>query len=145
MALFGSDKDVPMGKQTTPSLPTQINMIGEGTVFEGTLRAQSDVRVSGRIIGKLQVDGKAIVAQEGSIEGELVATSADVAGTIDGDVHVSDRLVLKGSARLEGNIRTGRLVIEEGAVFHGECLMGDGPTRPAQNGVGARPDSGPDA
>lgn len=123
MALFGSDKNVSMSKQTQPTSPNQINMIGEGTVFEGTFQARSDVRISGRVVGKVQSDGKVIVAQEGVIEGEVVAASADVAGQIQGDVRITDRLVLKSSARVEGNIWTGRLVMEEGATFDGKCVM----------------------
>src|SRR5690606_26141905 len=94
-----------------------------GTVFEGTFQARSDVRISGRVVGKVQSDGKVIVAQEGVIEGEVVAASADVAGQIQGDVRITDRLVLKSSARVEGNIWTGRLVMEEGATFDGKCVM----------------------
>ena len=112
-----------MTRQGNQVLPGQINMIGEGTVLEGTLRAKGDVRVSGRIEGKLEVAGKAIVAQEGSIDGELVAESADIAGAVDGQVKVSERVVLKNTARVEGDILAGRLVVEEGAVFAGKCLM----------------------
>lgn len=142
MALFGSDKEQAMTRQANVSVSNQINMIGEGTVFEGTFRAQSDVRVSGRIIGKLHVEGKAIITQEGVVEGEIVATSADVAGTVHGDVHVTERLVLKGSARVEGQILTGRLVMEEGAAFNGKCQMDDGrtvrPERLEPNGTRAK-------
>lgn len=112
-----------MAKQVNASAPGQINMIGDGTVFEGTLRADSDIRISGRIVGKIQVGGKVIVAQEGSVEGELEATSADIAGSVQGDLNVAERLVLKSSARVDGNIRTLRLVVEEGAVFNGKCEM----------------------
>lgn len=122
--MFGNRNGDTMAKTTGASMPNQINMIGEGTVFEGTLRAQSDVRVSGRIDGQLHVQGKVIIAQEGVVEGELTATSADIAGTVQGEVTVEERLVLKGSARIEGNVRAARLVIEEGAVFDGACTMG---------------------
>jgi cytoskeletal protein CcmA (bactofilin family) len=127
MALFrkpSNRQKQSMARQANVPAPAQINMIGEGTVFEGTLRAKSDVRVSGRIIGKLIVEGKAILAQEGAVEGELTATSADVAGRIEGEIHVKERLLLKGSARIDGNVSTARLVIEEGAMFNGECKMG---------------------
>jgi len=107
------------------SLQDQINLVGEGTVFEGTLRAESDVRASGKIVGKLDVDGKAIVAESGVVDGEIVATNADVAGRVEGEVRVSERLVLKSTARVDGNIQTDRLVVEEGAVFTGECRMGE--------------------
>ena len=107
------------------SIQDQINLVGEGTVFEGTLRAESDVRASGKIVGKLNVDGKAIVAESGVVDGEIVATNADVAGRVEGEIHVSERLVLKSTARVDGNIETDRLVVEEGAVFTGECRMGE--------------------
>ncbi len=112
-----------MAKQGNPVAPGQINMIGEGTVLEGTLRASGDVRISGRIVGKLEVNGKAIVAQEGLIEGELLADNADIAGTIDGEIKVAERIILKNTARVEGDVIAGRLVVEEGAVFAGKCLM----------------------
>lgn len=113
-----------MTKQAHPANPNNINMVGEGAVFEGTLRTKSDVRVSGRIIGTLSVGERAIVAQEGAVEGELVARNADIAGSVQGELHVHERLVLRSTARVEGNVRTGRLVVEEGAVFNGECRMG---------------------
>lgn len=113
-----------MAQQGNRSIQDQINLVGDGTVFEGTIRAKSDVRASGRIVGKLEVEGKAIIAQSGAIEGEVIATNADIAGSVQGEVHVEELLVLKSTARVDGNIRTDRLVVEEGAVFTGECQMG---------------------
>lgn len=113
-----------MAKQSNAAAPNQINMIGEGTTFDGTLQAESDLRISGRVMGKIEVSGKVIVAQEGVIEGEIKAASLDVAGRVHGGIDVSERVVLKSSAEIEGDIRTGRLVIEEGAVFNGECRTG---------------------
>ncbi len=101
----------------------QINLVGEGTTFEGTLRAQSDVRASGRIVGTLEVNGRAIVAESGHVEGEVIATNADIAGEVKGEVHVAERLILKSAARIDGTIHTKRLVVEEGAVFTGQCIM----------------------
>lgn len=111
--------------QDNPSTPDQINLVGEGTVFEGTLRAESDVRANGRILGRLEVDGKAIVAKSGTVEGEIVATHADIAGHVQGEIRIEDQLVLKSTAHIDGDIATGRLVVEEGAVFTGACSMGE--------------------
>ena len=126
MAIFGTSKDSeqPMAKQVNTGTPSQVNIIAEGTLFEGTMQADSDVRVSGRIVGKLKVKGRAVVAPEGVIEGEVVATNATIAGTVKGDLIVTERLMLATSAHVEGSIKTGRLIVEEGAVFNGECQMG---------------------
>lgn len=102
----------------------QINLVGTGTVFEGTVRAESDVRTSGKIVGTLRVEGKAMISENGSVDGEVIATNADVAGRVQGEIEVEERLVLKSTARVDGNIHTDRLVVEEGAQFTGECHMG---------------------
>jgi cytoskeletal protein CcmA (bactofilin family) len=141
MALFGQDDD---GGSTTArsssgdALPDQINMVGEGTVFEGTLRAESNVRVSGHIKGKLDVEGRAIVTQEGVVEGELHATDADVAGSMQGEIHVAERLMLKSTARIDGTIEAGRIKVEEGALFAGECRIGDDVSETVQQQIEAK-------
>ncbi len=125
MALFGSEKKrKPMAKQKG-AIPQQINLVGEGTTFEGTLRAGSDIRASGRVIGRIEAKGKAIVAEAGMVEGEIIATNADIAGNVQGEIHVEEQLVLKSTARVDGTIETDRLVVEEGAIFTGECRMGE--------------------
>lgn len=137
MALFGNDKEQPttMSKQASGAPnPNQMNMLGPGTVFEGTLRADSDVRISGRIVGNLNVEGRAIVAPEGSVEGEIKALSADIGGSVHGELYIEEKLLLRTSARIEGTIKTGRLIVEEGAIFNGECQMGkDGKLRTKAN------------
>ena len=115
-----------MTKPGNGSVPQQVNMIGKGTVFEGTLRSDGDVSVSGQIIGKLHAEGRAVVTQEGIVEGEVTAAHADISGTLHGDLQVHERLVLRSTARVEGTVRTGRLIVEEGAIFNGECQMGQG-------------------
>ena len=127
MALFGNSKkddtSSSMANQTN-TVQDQVNLVGEGTVFEGTVRAESDVRASGRIIGTLEVEGKTMIAEEGMVEGEIIATNAEIAGQVQGEIRVEERLVLKSTAHVDGKIETDRLVVEEGAQFTGECEMG---------------------
>lgn len=126
MGIFSSKQssDGTMAKNKR-TMSDQINLVGEGTTFEGTLHAENDVRASGRIIGTMKVDGRAIVAESGGVEGEVIATNADIAGHVQGEIRVSERLVLKSTARIDGDIHTKRLVVEEGARFTGQCVMGD--------------------
>jgi cytoskeletal protein CcmA (bactofilin family) len=126
MALFGkNDNQASMSKQKAAAgiPPGQVNIIGQGTTIEGTLSARSDVRISGRLVGKLRVDGKTVITPEGMVEGEIESTQADLAGHIQGEVAIKEILVLKNTAVVEGNIRTAKLVIEDGAVFSGKCDM----------------------
>jgi len=122
MRLFGtSGTDTPAPASGAPA----INMISEGTLVEGTVRADGDVRVSGKISGKLLAKGKVILTREAIIHGDLHAGSADIAGTVDGDVTVEEKLILKGTGRVDGHMVCGRLVIEEGAAFNGTVQMGE--------------------
>lgn len=126
MGIFSSNEstDQTMAKNKR-TMSDQINLVGEGTTFEGTLRTENDVRASGRIVGTMHVDGRAIIAKSGGVEGEIIATNADIAGHVEGEIRVAERLVLKSTARIDGDIRTKQLVVEEGARFTGECMMGD--------------------
>ena len=114
-----------MATQGNRQNQAQFNIVGEGTVFEGTLRAESNVNVSGRVVGKLIVNGRAVISQSGRVEGELRATNAAVGGTIEGEIFVEERLELESTAHIDGSIQTDRLIVEEGAVFTGSCKMGD--------------------
>ncbi len=136
MALFNNDsKDSGMAKQRSGGAsapPGQVNIIGQGTVIEGGLQAKSDVRVAGEVRGNVDVEGKTVVTPEGFVNGEVRSTHADIAGRVEGEVVVTDRLVLKGTAQINGNIHTKKLVIEEGARFSGTCDMsGALPSKPA--------------
>ena len=113
-----------MAKPQFATDPASVNFIGDGSEVEGTLRSFSDVRVNGLILGELRVEGKVIIAEKGVVDGTLIATNADIAGTVTGEIHIAERLMLKPTARIEGIVRTGRLVVEEGATFDGQCDMG---------------------
>jgi len=126
MGFLGSaqtdDTSSSMTDQTN-TIQAQVTLIGEGTVFEGTLQVEDDFRAHGRIIGTLEVEGKAMIAEQGEVEGDIISTNAEIGGRVEGEVHVEERLVLKSTAQVDGTIETHRLVIEEGAQFTGECEM----------------------
>ena len=102
----------------------QHNIIGKGTVLEGTIRSSGNVHVSGTVTGRLEVDGRTVVMPGGVVEGEIVSSSAEIGGRVKGEVRVRDRLVLKTTAVVEGDLNTQKLVIEEGASLTGRCDMG---------------------
>jgi len=138
MAFFNSEAPRPGGSATP-----QATLLAEGAHLEGTLEAAQDVRVAGRVVGRVRAGGRIIVAGGGHVEGDLEAVSAEIAGTVIGDVAVSERLVLRPTARLEGHVTAGRLIVEEGAVFNGECRTGTVPPPVMENGL--RSESAPAA
>ncbi|MFI5170863.1 MAG: polymer-forming cytoskeletal protein [Chitinophagales bacterium] len=111
---------------TTQSTPNSFisNRINLGTVVEGTLESDSDLRIEGTIKGTLRTKAKVAVGPTGLIEGDVHCKTADIEGSITGDIEVTEVLTLKASAVVEGNIYTAKIVIENGAHFDGICNMG---------------------
>jgi cytoskeletal protein CcmA (bactofilin family) len=106
--------------QKSPSL----NMISEGTHIKGTIRSENDIRIAGKLEGEAICKGKVLVNSTAHIEAGITSAEADIAGTVDGTIRVSDKLTLRQTARVSGDIYTKTLIVEEGGQFNGNCRMG---------------------
>ena len=98
-------------------------LIGSGTVIKGEVVIDHDIRVDGRVEGKLQSSGALIVGESGSIEADLEVKSAKISGKMIGNLLAMEKVELEENASLTGDIKTQNLIISEGAVFHGNCAM----------------------
>lgn len=112
--------------QTTET--PNISLIGAGTSITGELSAKGDIRIDGSFKGKLNVLGKIVLGNSGIIEGEVKANSADISGNVHGQMNISGALAIKASSKIEGDIKVGKLSIEPGAIFIGNCQMGNSPS-----------------
>ncbi|NPA36692.1 MAG: polymer-forming cytoskeletal protein [Chlorobi bacterium] len=99
------------------------NMIGPGTKIIGNIETNGDIRIDGIIEGDIQSKGKVVVGPNGTVKGEIKCTNCEVSGNINGKVNVSELLSLKSSSNITGDIKTGKLTIEPGAMFTGSCAM----------------------
>ena len=107
------------------SSSSQQNMIAQGTVFEGDLKSERDFRIEGRVKGTLITKGKVVIGKTGVIIGSLSCGYADIEGQVKGKILVSDTLSLRSSANVEGDVQTGKLAVEPGAIFNVNCQMKD--------------------
>ena len=101
-----------------------INIIRKGTEIKGEIKCVGDIRIDGTLSGKIYSDGKIVVGQTGVIEGEISCNNADISGSINANITVKELLLLKSSANIIGDIKTGKLSVEPGANFTGACNMG---------------------
>jgi cytoskeletal protein CcmA (bactofilin family) len=90
--------------------------------FKGMLRV--DGRVSGRINSQ---DGTLIVSAGGQVEANVEVAVAKINGTVNGDIKARERIEFGRTARVNGNIQTPALIIEQGALFEGSCRMTEQP------------------
>lgn len=105
--------------------PERLNRLVEGAKIVGDLIADSNLRIDGEILGNVSTSSKVVIGENGIIKGNLTCQEADIEGNIDGKLNVEGLLILREKAVVKGNIQTGRLHIEEGAVFLGQCSMGN--------------------
>jgi len=112
-----------MAKNNQAENPS-VNIIGAGTIIEGDITTNGDMRIDGSLTGTINVKGKLVVGVSGMVEGEIICQNADISGTIKGKIGVAELLSLKSSSKLSGDIITNKIAIEPGATFSGSCSMG---------------------
>ena len=97
-------------------------IIGEGFIFTGELRGSSAIRIEGKIIGNVIVDGGVILGEKGNVEGDIITKSAIIFGTVNGNVKTT-QLEIKKTGFVNGEITTDTLEIELGAQYNGKLNM----------------------
>ena len=108
----------------TEPINININRISEGTTIVGSISATGDLRVDGRVEGTIKATGKVVIGNTGYIKGDITASTLDMMGYVEGHVIVSDTVVMKSSAAVDGNVVTDKLLVESGARLIGSCLIG---------------------
>jgi cytoskeletal protein CcmA (bactofilin family) len=105
---------------------SDLTLIASNTSFEGKIKTEGSIRIDGKFVGEVNAKANAAIGMTGSLEGSLSARSVTVAGKITGTVTAAEKLVLEAKSVLQGDIRASKLVVDEGAIFHGNCDMKQG-------------------
>jgi cytoskeletal protein CcmA (bactofilin family) len=88
--------------------------------IHGTIKSSGPVRIDGKLDGELQCGGDAVIGKSATIKGNLTVNSVTVEGMINGNIIAKDRIEMKSSARVTGDIRAKRLSVEDGVTFVGK-------------------------
>ncbi len=112
------------GKSVAGELST---VIGPDAEFEGRLKVKYSVRIDGKMTGEIISNELVTVGPDGGIEGDIIAKDVVIGGRVTGKVQSSGKVVLEETAILTGDLKTVRLVVEEGALFNGRSEMGEPP------------------
>jgi cytoskeletal protein CcmA (bactofilin family) len=93
-------------------------------VVTGEANFKAMMRVDGHLSGRVSSSsGTLIVGANGKVDANIEVAVAVIHGTINGDIIATQRLELGRAAKVNGNIQTPSLIIEQGAVFEGSCKM----------------------
>lgn len=103
---------------------TLSGFVGGGTVVTGEANFKAMMRVDGHLSGRVSsTSGTLIVGANGKVDANIEVAVAVIHGTINGDIIATQRLELGRAAKVNGNIQTPSLIIEQGAMFEGSCKM----------------------
>jgi cytoskeletal protein CcmA (bactofilin family) len=98
----------------------EIATIGKSVVVKGELSGSEDLIVDGEVEGSITLRGQSLtIGPNGRVRANIEARNVIVHGRLDGNIHASDRVELRKSASLTGDISTARISIEDGAFFKG--------------------------
>jgi len=108
----------------TPKAPEtargETTLIGTSMVIKGELSCGEDLYIDGQVEGTIDPKGNRLtIGPHGRVKANVIACSVVVQGKLDGNVQASDRVDLKQSAVVTGDIATQRISIDEGAYFKG--------------------------
>lgn len=104
---------------------SDINLINVSTVVEGKITSKGSIRIDGKLTGTLNAEGGLVVGTTGEIVGDITAKTLVSGGNLQGKVIIHDRTVLESTCHFTGELFTQKLIIEEGALFDGQCQMSD--------------------
>ncbi len=97
--------------------------LGEDTVFSGTLSFNGVVRIDGKMDGEVNTDDTLIVGENGILEADIIAGTVICRGKIKGTIKASKRIEIHTNSEVVGNISAPALLVENGAIFDGNCDM----------------------
>lgn len=100
-----------------------VSHISAGTIVNGEVSSLTDIRIDGKVEGKIFSKGKVVVGESASVSGTLACSNVDFWGKMDGDIFVKDVFSLKSTAVLNGNVHVRKLQVEMGAQLNGTCAM----------------------
>ena len=111
-----------------------ISIVGPGMKVVGDCETDGTLRIEGAVQGSVRAGKAVVIGRDGLVIGDVMTQDAVVSGRVEGSVTAESRLELQASCRIDGEVNTPRLQLEEGAVFNGSVnMMRDSASRRGQN------------
>jgi cytoskeletal protein CcmA (bactofilin family) len=102
-------------------------MLGAGSVFEGKLHFEGQVRIDGTFTGEITTTDLLVIGEGAKVSATINCGSVEIKGEITGNISASDSITLRQTAKVQADIYAPSLVVDKGAVFEGNSRMTGGP------------------
>jgi cytoskeletal protein CcmA (bactofilin family) len=128
---IGSETGVAQPRSTTaPVSPSHVAFsgetakIGKSVTIKGELSGGEDLYIDGEVQGKIDLQGQTlIVGPNGRVRANIAAKTVILHGKVDGNVHGAEKVELRSSAVLTGDVNAKRIAIEDGAFLKGKVEL----------------------
>lgn len=115
----------------------QTSIIAQGCKFDGKIDVKGTLRIEGEYRGTIGNPESLVIGKTGVVHANCTVKNAIIGGQLFGNIVAENKIELQSGSHVEGDIKTKRLVIDEGVFFEGNCSMG-GPKQ-APGGPAATP------
>jgi cytoskeletal protein CcmA (bactofilin family) len=110
-----------------------VSILSTGVRIEGKFYSEGNVRIDGKIMGDVIVNGNLTLGESSKINGTVKARNITISGALHGNINATEKVILESKSVLKGDLVAKILVVEEGAKFDGQSKMGDIPAVPPAN------------
>ena len=103
------------------------SVIGPGLSVKGDIHSGGSLRVDGKVEGSISARGSVVVGEQGVVKADITADRVVVGGNVKGKVVGREKVEIVSPGRMYGDVHTkpSKLLISEGVVFQGRCVMSD--------------------
>ncbi len=119
----------------------QTSILAQGCKFDGKVVATGTFRIEGEFTGDIATPDNLIIGKSGVVNAAVKVKNAIIGGQLYGNIVAENKIELQSGSHVEGDIKTKRLVIDEGVFFEGNCSMG-GPRKDAKRPTPTPPAAG---
>ena len=123
----------------------EVTIVGTGARLEGNVVSAGNLRIDGQVKGQINADGDVVLSPQSQVEADIRSQNVSVAGRFKGNILVKGKAHLARGGRIDGNITSKTLVVEEGGVFHGQSIMDQGAGSGSSSQPAAQQSAGADA
>jgi cytoskeletal protein CcmA (bactofilin family) len=129
----GSEELPRKGKERQMAENGEVTVVGVGARLDGNVVSAGSLRIDGQVKGQINADGDVTLSPQSQVEADIRAQNVSVAGRFKGNIAVKGKAHLARGGRVDGNITSKTLVVEEGGIFHGQSIM-DGAAASSSSG-----------
>ncbi len=121
----------------------QTSIIAQGAKFDGKVEVHGTLRIEGEFKGTIATPESLVIGKTGIVHASVTVKNAIIGGQLIGNITAENKIELQSGSHVEGDIKTKRLVIDEGVFFEGNCSMGSGQRKSAPLGAPPKSDHKP--